>query len=310
MNRDLDPEDQAAAAVLDALGRTSGPDETSVPEPEDEVEEVLRRLFGEAIALVAYELPVSAVDPQVRAHLLTGIVGDVTQEVEPAPVTDRPEVRSEPRLAEVLEPPERGEAVLPSGSYARARSERRGRRTGRIVRIALAALFALAVAGLGLWTAYLQSELRASQSRLAWAEREWKGQAEAARAALSQVERRYELVTASALTVFPLRCPTGHGPAANARAYLYVTADQRRWDFAIHGLAPEPSGRDYQVWFLVGDQPKSAGCFRIEDGRPVFSMLGEMPLGLTGVAVSVEPKGGSSRPTGPVILVAQTAVRL
>jgi hypothetical protein len=168
----------------------------------------------------------------------------------------------------------------------------------------------LAVAGLGLWTAYLQSELRASQTRLARAEREWKGEARAARLALTQVERRYELVTAPALTVFPLRCPTGHGPAANARAYLYVTPDQRRWDFAIHGLAPEPSGRDYQVWFLVGDQPKSAGCFRMEGGRPVFSMLSEMPAGLTGVAVSVEPKGGSSRPTGPVILVAQTPVRL
>jgi hypothetical protein len=310
VSRDLDPEDQAAAAVLDALGRTSGPDETSVPEPEDEVEEVLRRLFGEAIALLAYELPAPELDPGVRARLLTGIVGDVTQEIEPAPISPPPEPRSEPRLAQVLEPPAPGEAVLPTGSYARARSERRGRRRGRIVRVALAAVLALAVAGLALWNAYLQSELRASQSRLAWAEREWKGQAESARAALSQVEKRYELVTASALTVFPLRCPTGHGPAANARAYLYVTPDQRRWDFAIHGLAPEPSGRDYQVWFLVGDQPKSAGCFRIEDGRPVFSMLGEMPSGITGVAVSVEPKGGSSRPTGPVILVAQAPVRL
>ena len=310
MNRDLDPEDQAAAAVLDELGRISGPDETSVPAPEDEVEDVLRRMFGEAIALLAYELPAPELDPGIRARLLTGIVGDVTQEIEPAPVVARPEKRSEPRLAEVLEPPEPGASVLPSGSYARARSQRSGRRARRIARILLAAVLALAVAGLGLWTAYLQSELSASQSRLAWAEKEWKGRAEAARAALSQVEKRYELVTASALTVFPLRCPTGHGPAANARAYLYVTPDQRRWDFAIHGLAPEPSGRDYQVWFLVGDQPKSAGCFRIEDGRPVFSMLGEMPRGLTGVAVSVEPKGGSSRPTGPVILVAQTPVRL
>lgn len=310
MNRDLDPEDQAAAAVLDALGRTSGPDETSVPEPEDEVEEVLRRLFGEAIALVAYELPAPAADPRIRARLLTGIVGDVTQEVEPAPSPERVESRSAPRLAEVLAPPEPGEPAMPTTGYGRSRSGERSRRAGRITRRALAAALLVAIAGLGLWTAYLQSELRASQSRLAWAEREWKGQAEAARAALAQVERRYELVTAPALTVFPLRCPTGHGPAANARAFLYVTPDQRRWDFAIHGLAPEPSGRDYQVWFLVGDQPKSAGCFRIENGRPVFSMLGEMPAGLTSVAVSVEPRGGSAKPTGPVILVAQAPVRL
>ena len=308
MNRDLDPEDQAAYAVLDELGRTRGPDETSVPEPEDEVEGVLRRLFGEAIALLAYELPAPGLDPQIRAHLVTGIVGDVTQEVEPPPLGQL-EPRSAPRLAEVLAPPEPGEAPAPPASYGWAGARRRSR-PRRILRFTLVAAALLAVAGLGLWTAYLQSELRASQTRLARAEREWKGEARAARLALTQVERRYELVTAPALTVFPLRCPTGHGPAANARAYLYVTPDQRRWDFAIHGLAPEPSGRDYQVWFLVGDQPKSAGCFRMEGGRPVFSMLSEMPAGLTGVAVSVEPKGGSSRPTGPVILVAQTPVRL
>ncbi len=301
--RELDPEEQAALAVLDALGRTSGPDETSVPEPEDEVEEVLRRLFGEAIALVAYGLPAPPVDPRVRAHLLTGIVGDVTQEIEAG--IESAEPRAAPRPAEILEPPS-PDAAPPAARYARAPARRRVR-SGRF---ALAAAAVLAVAGLALWSAYLQSELRSSQARLARATKEWKGEAEEARAALSDLERRYELVTAPALTVFPLRCPTGHGPAAAARAYLYVTADQRKWDFAIHGLAPEPAGRDYQMWFLVGDQPKSAGCFRIEDGRPVFSMLGEMPTGITGVAVSVEPKGGSSRPTGPMILVAQTPVRL
>jgi anti-sigma-K factor RskA len=112
------------------------------------------------------------------------------------------------------------------------------------------------------------------------------------------------------VTVYPLRCPTGRGPAARARAYLYLAPDARRWELAVHGLAAEPSGRDYQIWFLTAGEPASAGCFQIRDGRPEFAMLAPPPRGLTGVAVTIEPKGGSPRPTTPVILLSQEPVRL
>ena len=67
MSHALDPEDDAALAVLDKLGRVHGPEETSVPEPEDEVEEVLRRLYHETIGILAYALEPAAVDRAIRA---------------------------------------------------------------------------------------------------------------------------------------------------------------------------------------------------------------------------------------------------
>ena len=47
MNRSVDPEENAALAVLAELGRTPGDENTRVTSAEDEVEDVLRRLHLE-----------------------------------------------------------------------------------------------------------------------------------------------------------------------------------------------------------------------------------------------------------------------
>ena len=286
-----DPEAIAALAVLDGFGRVEGPEETSVPEAEDEVEQVLRRLFVEAASLLPYALEPVPLPVEGRGHLLTSIVGDLTQEVE-----------------EVA--PAAGEPVAAAAAAPhpfRAAGAVRRRRWPRL--LAAAAGLAL-VAGLVFWIAYLQSELGASRARLAWAEREWKAGAEASRAAAAELEGSLARVTAAAVAIYPLRCPTGRGPAANARVFVYLPPDRARWEVAAHGLAPEPLGRDYQVWFLVGERATSGGCFNVRDGRAVVSMAERVPPGVTGVAVTVEPRGGSPRPTGDAILVAHQPIRL
>jgi hypothetical protein len=297
-----DPEDDAALAVLDKLGRVHGPDETSVPEPEDEVEEVLRRLYHETIGILAYALEPAAVEPGARARLLAAVTGDETQElVEEAPASPAP---SPPRpLERAWEPLALPQPDLPGRTAGAV--ERRGRGGWM-----LAAAAVLAFAGLGLFAAYLQSELNSTRVRLARTERERLAETTEARAALDQLRGRFERMTAPATTIYPLRCPTGHGPAAGARVYVYVSPDGRRWELAAHGLDPEPAGSDYQVWFLVGEQPLSAGCFNVRDGKPVITMALAPPAGATGAAVSIEPRGGSPRPTGPVVLLADHAVRL
>lgn len=300
----MDPEEAAALAVLDGFGRLRGPEETSVPEPEDEVEEVLRRLFHETVGLLPYELTPLTPPAAIKATLLSGIVGDLTQEIEPQDAPDEPASRPvEPVESWTAEAEPSVSPAYPlraSGAAARPRG----------AAWALAAVVAMAVAGLGLWVTYLASELRSSRARLAWAEREWRGEAISAREALDDLRTRFARVTAPGVTVYPLQCPTGHGPAAGARVFVYVVPGGESWELAAHGLSPEPPGTDYQVWFVAGEQPKSGGCFNLRDGRPVISMPAGVPPGTSRVAVTIEPHGGSPRPTGPTILVADRAVRL
>lgn len=306
MTSPIDPEEAAALAILDRLGRAGGPDETAVPETEDvAVEGVLRRLHEESLALLAFGLEPQAPPAGQRERLLAAAVGDETQDV-----TALVAGPSEPAKAPAGEPAAAPSVVPfdPLRAVAAAIPEP-ARRASRPWALALAAAFALVAVGLGLWGSYLLSELRADRVRLAWAEGEWRSSAVRLEGELAELRQRFGRVTAASV-VYPLHCPTGRGPAAGARAYLWAPPGREGWEFAVHGLDPEPPGREYQVWFLVGDEPRSGGCFRVRDGEAVFRLPERMPEGVTGVAVSIEPAGGSRRPTGDPILVADRAVRL
>jgi hypothetical protein len=130
-----DPEELAALAVLDGFGRLDSPDETSVPEPGDEVEEVLRRLYTETTALLPYALAPVPPPAALRGRLLTAILGDATQAVED--------------LVPPLPTPARGAG----GSPLRFAAERRAHaaRRPRWPALLAAAAAVIGVAGLGLW---------------------------------------------------------------------------------------------------------------------------------------------------------------
>jgi anti-sigma-K factor RskA len=83
---------------------------------------------------------------------------------------------------------------------------------------------------------------------------------------------------------------------------LFVAADHQHWMFAVEGLAPAPDLQEYQLWFLVGERPVSGGTFRVETGRRVELSSPTMPAGTTAVAITLEPRGGMPRPTGPQVL--------
>jgi hypothetical protein len=55
---------------------------------------------------------------------------------------------------------------------------------------------------------------------------------------------------------------------------------------------------------------RSGGCFSMRDGEVAFLNPASFPAGTTGIAISLEPKGGSVRPTSPPILISGEPVRL
>jgi anti-sigma-K factor RskA len=71
--------------------------------------------------------------------------------------------------------------------------------------------------------------------------------------------------------------------------------------FVVHGLEDPPSDHTYQVWLLDDGEPTSAGTFDPASG--VGALQTDQSLdGVDGVAVTVEPSGGSKAPTGVKVL--------
>jgi anti-sigma-K factor RskA len=70
---------------------------------------------------------------------------------------------------------------------------------------------------------------------------------------------------------------------------------------AARRLPPLAAGTVYELWVIDGGRALSAGLFR----GPLVTLTRPVPRGAT-VAVSLEPAGGSPRPTGPLLLRAVT----
>ena len=70
---------------------------------------------------------------------------------------------------------------------------------------------------------------------------------------------------------------------------------------AARSLPPLAAGTVYELWVIAGARAHPAGLFR----GPLTTLTRPVPRGAT-VAVSVEPAGRSSRPTGPLVLRAET----
>ena len=71
--------------------------------------------------------------------------------------------------------------------------------------------------------------------------------------------------------------------------------------FVAARLPQPPDGRTYQLWALRNDKPLSLGTFGVEEGEAVVRI--ENPVeGFDAMAVTVEPAGGSEKPsTDPVM---------
>jgi len=299
VSREIDLEATAAEWVLaDFAG---GSEDTAPGIADDEVAEVLKRLYVEGFGMLGYDVEPVLPGAELRARLLAGLAGDETQEVEAAaprrvaaPVTELEETR------------------VPRAAVSRpAPPVRRRRWVGW-----LAAFLALGAAALGFWALYLQSELDASRARLRRLEVD-QGQVEshrqqeiaAARAALDELRGRYALVTAPAVVLYSLRpAPPALQPAA--RATLYVAPDRRRWQLEVRGLRPESPTQDYQLWFVVDGVRRRGGVFDAVAGQPTVLAGEGFPAGATAVAITLERKGGATIPSGPDVLSAERPVQL
>jgi len=94
-------------------------------------------------------------------------------------------------------------------------------------------------------------------------------------------------------------------PAPGATAIIAFSADNKSAVLQAAGLPPTPSNKTYEVWWITKEHgPVPAGLFQAKEGQPVIAPVSMPPAGehvLLG-AVTLEPAGGVSKPTGEMYL--------
>lgn len=95
--------------------------------------------------------------------------------------------------------------------------------------------------------------------------------------------------------------------AANCHASGNVTlAGTSRLHMQIAGLAPLPVNEQYQAWLIPpGGVPKPEPAFSADEGGAGSVDIDEAPVKGAIVAITVEPAGGSQKPTSKPFLIAK-----
>lgn len=100
---------------------------------------------------------------------------------------------------------------------------------------------------------------------------------------------------------------SGLEQAKSAGAFLLFDPQTKKAFFYAFNLPPLPPGKIYQLWAIVVDKPISAATFAADSGHKSRFVLRNLPdlAGINRFAVSVEPEGGRSQPTGEIYLTGQ-----
>lgn len=240
-----------------------------------------RKLLAELDALedTAAQLALSAPDvplpPEAKTRLMERVAADLGREhVTPVPPVTFPG----PRNISLPMPWGRMAAVL----------------------LPLAAVFVL-----GLYIVRLHDTLQQARARVAYAEQTiavLEQRNVALEEELGRSRNRLALISGAQRIVRV----SGTEAAPNAQATFYEGAEEGLllWD-NLDTLAED---QEYQLWLIPPDgDPMSAGVMGRGDTGALTVPLAGLQGEYAAVGVSVEPRGGSPAPTGPIVLLGEVA---
>ncbi len=109
------------------------------------------------------------------------------------------------------------------------------------------------------------------------------------------------------LLVLALSLPGGEGrraPPTYRSAQVRLTRSAQRAELHLLGMAQPPIGEVYEVWVTGSGgaaKPTDALFTPTSAGSAAVEVPGSL-RGITAITVTAEPRGGSSQPTGPVVI--------
>jgi anti-sigma-K factor RskA len=157
------------------------------------------------------------------------------------------------------------------------------RRVWTLRLVAAAAAVALAAAvGLGVYAWQTAHQLATAQEQLA------------------QTQARYGAIGAI-LAETDAQASSVTGPEGIS-AFVMASREANRAVLVVSNLPPLDSGRTYQAWLIGAGDPRSAGLFQAGTTEAIPSLAFGALDGARTIAVTVEPAGGSTRPTTSPLL--------
>ena len=102
---------------------------------------------------------------------------------------------------------------------------------------------------------------------------------------------------------------SGQGPQPDARAKVFWSEKAKRGILLAGNLTALPPDRQYELWVFDQGKPVAAGVFDVDkEGRAMLESADLSSIASAqNFAVTVEPRGGVSAPTGPVVLAGASA---
>jgi anti-sigma-K factor RskA len=97
----------------------------------------------------------------------------------------------------------------------------------------------------------------------------------------------------------------GKAPQPDARAKVFWSDKAKRGVLVAANLQPLPAGKQYELWVFAKGKPVAAGVFDVDPSGRVLAESSDLSAieAAENFAVTVEPRGGVSAPTGPIVLV-------
>jgi anti-sigma-K factor RskA len=153
--------------------------------------------------------------------------------------------------------------------------------------LAVAAVFALAVVGAGWWAYRIIGALTAERDELA-----------------SRVTAYEDTVSTfihgSATQLIQIPVSTGGRVGA---VTIFADSARHRWLVRCDGLAPNAHDQAYQLWFITETGMLTAAVMPMDQDRAMVMALDMPRTGgrVMGAAMSIEPRAGSTTPSGPMV---------